>query len=44
MTEKPRPISELMPGLPSALDRIVQKALAKEPSSDMRPRSKWRMI
>ena len=32
MTEKPRPISELMPGLPSALDRIVQKALAKEPS------------
>jgi serine/threonine-protein kinase len=32
MTEKPRPIRELMPGLPPALDRIVQKALAKEPS------------
>ncbi len=32
ITEKPRPVSELMPGLPPALDRIVQKAMAKEPS------------
>jgi serine/threonine protein kinase len=32
ITEKPRPISELMPGLPPALDRIVEKAMAKEPS------------
>jgi serine/threonine protein kinase len=32
ITENPRPVSELMPGLPPALDRIVQKALAKEPS------------
>ena len=32
ITEKPRPISELMPGLPPALDRIVMKAMAKEPS------------
>jgi serine/threonine-protein kinase len=32
ITEKPRPISELMPGLPPALDRIVQKAMAKDPS------------
>jgi len=31
ITENPRPISELMPGLPSDLNRIVQKALAKEP-------------
>ena len=32
VTETPRPISELVPGLPSALDHIVQKAMAKEPS------------
>jgi serine/threonine protein kinase len=32
ITEKPRPISELMPALPPALDRIVQKAMAKDPS------------
>ncbi|HYU52786.1 MAG TPA: serine/threonine-protein kinase, partial [Gemmatimonadaceae bacterium] len=32
ITEKPRPISELMPGLPPALDRIVQKAMAKDPA------------
>ncbi|MFL5594414.1 MAG: protein kinase domain-containing protein [Gemmatimonadaceae bacterium] len=32
ITEKPRPIGELMPGLPPALDRIVQKAMAKDPA------------
>jgi hypothetical protein len=32
ITEKPRPVSELMPGLPPALDRIVHKAMAKEPA------------
>jgi len=32
VTENPRPIGELMPGLPPALDRIVQKAMAKDPS------------
>ena len=32
ITEKPRPVSELMPGLPTALDHIVEKAMAKEPS------------
>jgi len=32
ITEKARPVTELMPGLPPALDRIVQKAMAKEPS------------
>jgi eukaryotic-like serine/threonine-protein kinase len=32
ITETPRPISELMPGLPPALDRIVQKAMAKDPA------------
>ena len=32
ITEKPQPVSELMPGLPPALDRIVLKAMAKEPS------------
>src|SRR6266568_7579174 len=32
ITEKPRPMSELVPGLPPALDRIVLKAMAKEPS------------
>jgi len=32
ITEKPRPVTELMPGLPPALDRIVHKAMAKEPS------------
>ena len=32
ITEKPRPVSELMPGLPPTLDHIVEKAMAKEPS------------
>src|SRR5437868_10504587 len=32
ITEKPKRVSELMPGLPNALDRIVEKAMAKEPS------------
>jgi eukaryotic-like serine/threonine-protein kinase len=32
ITEHPRPVSELMPGLPPALDRIVRKAMAKEPA------------
>jgi len=32
ITEKPRPVSELVPGLPPALDRIVLKAMAKDPS------------
>ena len=32
ITEKPKRISEIMPGLPPALDRIVEKAMAKEPS------------
>ncbi len=32
ITEEPRRVSELMPGLPPSLDRIVLKAMAKEPS------------
>ncbi|MEO8910752.1 MAG: protein kinase [Gemmatimonadaceae bacterium] len=32
ITETPKPVSQLMPGLPPALDRIVAKAMAKEPS------------
>jgi serine/threonine protein kinase len=32
ITETPKPVSELVPGLPPALDRIVSKAMAKEPS------------
>ena len=32
ITETPRPVSQLMPGLPTALDHIVEKAMAKEPS------------
>ena len=32
ITEKPKRVSELMPGLPPALDRIVDKAMAKEPA------------
>jgi serine/threonine protein kinase len=33
ITEKPRPITEMTPGLPPSLDRIVMKALEKEPSA-----------
>src|SRR5215208_5491626 len=32
ITEKPKRVSELMPGLPPALDRSVEKAMAKEPT------------
>jgi serine/threonine-protein kinase len=32
ITEQPTPISELKPGLPPALERIVDKAMAKDPS------------
>ncbi|HET9636109.1 MAG TPA: protein kinase [Gemmatimonadaceae bacterium] len=32
VSENPRPISELVPGLPRELDRIVGKAMAKEPT------------
>jgi eukaryotic-like serine/threonine-protein kinase len=32
ITETPKPVSELVPGLPPALDRIVAKAMAKEPA------------
>jgi serine/threonine protein kinase len=32
ITEKQRRVSELMPGLPPALDGIVEKALAKDPA------------
>jgi serine/threonine protein kinase len=31
ITEDPRNVSEVTPGLPAALDRIVRKAMAKEP-------------
>jgi len=31
VTENPRPVSELVPRLPRALDHIVRKAMAKEP-------------
>jgi serine/threonine-protein kinase len=30
LTDKPKPVRELMPGLPSALDHIVEKAMAKD--------------
>ena len=30
LTEKPKPIRDVMPGLPSALDHIVEKAMAKD--------------
>ena len=33
ITEKPRSVTELMPNLPPALDRIVSKAMAKEPAA-----------
>jgi len=33
ITETPRPITELTPGLPPSLDRIVMKALEKDPTS-----------
>jgi serine/threonine protein kinase len=32
ITEKPKRVTELMPGLPPSLDRIVEKAMAKEPA------------
>ena len=32
ITEKPRSVTDLMPNLPPALDRIVNKAMAKEPA------------
>ncbi|HUF30011.1 MAG TPA: protein kinase, partial [Gemmatimonadaceae bacterium] len=32
VSEEPLPILQLMPGLPPALDRIVRRALSKEPS------------
>src|SRR3954467_14051347 len=32
ITEKQKRVSEVMPGLPPALDRIVEKAMAKEPA------------
>jgi serine/threonine-protein kinase len=32
LTDKPKPIREAMPGLPSALDHIVEKAMAKDAS------------
>jgi serine/threonine-protein kinase len=32
ITETPKPVSEMVPALPTALDRIVAKAMAKEPS------------
>jgi eukaryotic-like serine/threonine-protein kinase len=32
LTEKPKPIREVTPGLPSALDHIVEKAMAKDAS------------
>lgn len=32
ITETPRSVTDLMPGLPPSLDRIVQKAMAKEPA------------
>ena len=30
LTDKPKPVRELMPGLPTALDHIVEKAMAKD--------------
>jgi serine/threonine protein kinase len=32
VTEVPRSVAELVPGIPPALDRIVRKAMAKEPA------------
>lgn len=32
VTDTPRPLEELRPGLPSGLDRIVQKAMTKDPA------------
>lgn len=32
VTEAPRPITELVPGIPPALDRILRKAMAKDPT------------
>ncbi|HEX2722139.1 MAG TPA: protein kinase [Gemmatimonadaceae bacterium] len=32
VTDMPRPVAEIMPGLPPALDRITRKALAKDPA------------
>lgn len=33
VSEEPPPIRDVMPGLPATLDRIVRKALAKEPAN-----------
>ncbi|HWL40672.1 MAG TPA: protein kinase [Gemmatimonadaceae bacterium] len=33
ITERQRKVTELMPGLPPALDRILEKAMAKEPAN-----------
>ena len=33
VTDMPKPIVEIMPGLPPALDRITRKALAKDPAA-----------
>ena len=30
MNERPRPLGELRPELPLAIDRVIQRALAKE--------------
>src|SRR2546423_2774765 len=36
VTENPRPVSQMVPGLPPAIDHIVRKAMAKEPSERYR--------
>jgi len=47
MKEDPRPISELLPATPPALDRLIRKCLRKEPSArwqsaaDLRDELEW---